>query len=300
MSLSIVISAYNEEKKIEDCLKSASFADEIVFIDNTSSDKTAEIAKKYTSKIFTRPNDIMLNRNKNFGFTKAKNDWILSLDADERVTPQLQKEIISAINKEDSVNGYWVPRKNIIFGKWIKNSIWWPDHQLRLFRREFGEFPEKHVHEYLKVKGQTEKLENPMEHLNYSSVSQYLYKMDKIYSESEVKNFITSGKAISWIDALRFPANDFFKTFFAQKGYRDGLHGLVLSLLQAFYAEVVFAKIWERQGFKEENSETFLRDVNKEFKKISKEFKYWFFSSFISESKNQVQKLFYRILRKTL
>lgn len=95
--LSVVISAFNEEKKIEDCLKSVSFADEIIFVDNSSTDQTLKIAKKYNSKIFTRENNPMLNINKNFGFSKAKNDWILSLDADERISPELAKEIQSSI-----------------------------------------------------------------------------------------------------------------------------------------------------------------------------------------------------------
>ena len=101
MTLSIVISAYNEEKKIEDCLKSASFAEELILVDNSSIDQTVEIAKKYTSKIFTRPNNPMLNVNKNFGFLKAKGDWILSLDADERITPELQVEIKKVLTTDE-------------------------------------------------------------------------------------------------------------------------------------------------------------------------------------------------------
>src|SRR5205807_1462668 len=100
---------------------------------------------------------------------------------------------------------------------------------------------------------------------------QYIHKLDTIYTESEVENFIASGKHISHVDALRFPVNDFLKTFFAQKGYRDGLHGLVLSLLQGFYSLIVFAKIWERQGFKEYNSNHFLQEIYDEWKKIQKE-----------------------------
>ena len=125
MKISIVISAYNEEDKIEDCLKSVnSFADEIIFVDNSSHDKTAQIAKKFTTKIFTLPNDpVMLNKNKNFGFSKAVGDWIISLDADERITPKLATEIKKAV-KNQKINGYEIPRKNIIFNKWIKHSIY--------------------------------------------------------------------------------------------------------------------------------------------------------------------------------
>lgn len=293
--ISVVVSAYNEEKNIEECLKSASFANEIILIDNTSTDKTADIASKYTSKIFSLPNKIMLNTNKNFGFAKATGDWIISLDADERISPQLQKEIKRAI-KNSKVAGYWIPRENIIFGKWIIGEMWWPDYQLRLFRKGYGKFPEKHVHEYLKVQGETEKLKYPLIHQNYTSIDQYLYKMLNIYVPSEVKN--RQGIGIQWTDSLRFPINDFLKTFFLQKGYRDGLHGLVLSLLQAFYMEIVFVKLWENNKFRKENPKNFLSEVQKEFKRIGKDFKYWFLTSRISETRNPFKKVIYRVLRK--
>ena len=304
-TLSVVISAFNEEAKIKDCLESVKdLASEIVFVDNLSLDKTREIARKYTDKILTRKNNLMLNVNKNYGFSKATGDWVLSLDADERLTPELATEIKEKIARDkrqetnDQINGFWIPRKNIIFGKWIQHSIWWPDYQLRLFRRGKGKFPEKHVHEYIRVEGTTEKLENPLLHLNYSNVSQFLYKMDKIYTESEVEKIITSGKVLGWIDAIRFPINDFLKTFFAQKGYKDGLHGLVLSMLQAMYAEVVFAKVWERQGFREENSTHFLKDIYNECKKIIQEFHYWSITSFLETSYHPLKRLFYKGLRK--
>lgn len=294
--LSVAISAYNEEAKIEDCLRSVSFADEVILIDNTSSDATIQIGKKLGAKVFMRPNNRMLNVNKNFGFTKATGDWILCLDADERVTPELRREIQESINKEQFLNGFWIPRKNIIFNKWIQNSIWWPDYQLRLFKKGYGRFPEKHVHEYITVEGQTEKLTMPLIHENYSSVSQFLYKLDKIYTESEVENYLLSGKHIEWWDALRFPIKDFIKTYFAEKGYKDGLHGLVLSMLQAFYAEVVFAKIWEKQGFQEHAIS--LNQISAELKRGRGEVDYWINTAFLEEEKNIIRKLKHRLFRK--
>ncbi len=306
-TLSVVISAYNEQEKIEACLTSVhTLADEIIFVDNTSTDKTIYIAKKYTTKIFARQNNPMLNVNKNFGFSKATGDWILSLDADERVTPELREEIISVIGNwkleigNSRVCGFWIPRKNIIFGKWIQSNMWWPDYQLRLFKKDKGRFPEQHVHEYVKVDGETAKLKAPLFHENYSSISQFLYKMDKIYTENEADTILKSGRRLGYIDALRFPVDDFLKTFFLQKGYKDGLHGLVLSMFQAFYAEVVFAKVWEKQGFQEENSQHFLEDLHREFKKIKSELQYWYLTSVISDTKNSAKKIFYRILRKSL
>jgi glycosyltransferase involved in cell wall biosynthesis len=312
MKLSVVVSAYNEAHRIEKCLKSVSFADEIVVIDNSSTDNTAKIAKQFGAKVYTRPNNPMLNVNKNFGFDKAIGDWILCLDADETITPELEKEIKGIIsidsrlrgndegkNEDDrSVNGYWIPRKNIIFGKWIQNSIWWPDYQLRLFKKGSGKFPEKHVHEMLEIEGQKEKLHEPMVHDNYSSISQYLYKLDKIYTENEAANILQSGRKLTWIDAISFPVDDFLKTFFARKGYKDGLHGLVLSILQAFYAEIVFAKVWEKQGFEDYNNKHFLQDVYKASKKVNKEVHYWFLTSFIEETRNIGKKIVLKIKRR--
>lgn len=299
MKLTVVVSAFNEEKKIGDCLASVKdIADEIIVIDNTSTDKTVQISKKYTDKIFTRENNAMLNVNKNFGFTKAKGDWILNLDADERVTPELAEEIKKVINSEIQVDGYLIPRKNILFGKWIQNSIWWPDYQLRLFKRGKGKFAEKHIHELLEVGGTVEKLENPMLHLNYETVNQYLYKLDKIYTEDEVKRIVESGKKLKWFDAVRMPVHDFLKTYLMQKGYKDGLHGLVLSILQAFYAEVIFAKVWEKQGFEEENIS--LSQIHKEFSNLGYEFQYWLVSAFIEEVTSPHKKVALRLKRKLI
>lgn len=298
-TLSVVISAYNEEARIEKTLQSSKFADEIIFVDNSSTDATASKATKYTKKLFVRKNNPMLNVNKNFGFTKATGDWILLLDGDEQVSEDLQKEIVIAIkNASPELTGFWIPRKNIIFGKWIQNSIWWPDYQLRLFRKHAGKFPEKHVHEMIDLTGQTEKLTHPLIHDNYSSISQYLQKLDNIYTENEAQLLFDSGKKVTWIDVIKFPFDDFLKTFFAQKGYKDGLHGLLLSLLQAFYAIIVFAKVWEKQGFIEYNSPHFLSEFYGLVKKLGKELEYWFLTALIDNTSNAIKKLYLRCLRK--
>lgn len=298
-SVSVVISAYNEEKKIKDCLESVRWADEIIVVNNSSTDSTLEIAKKYTAHIFTVPNNLMLNKNKNFGFSKAKGPWILSLDADERILPELRQEIEKILQEDtEAIDGYFIPRKNIIFGKWIQNSIWWPDYQLRLFKKNSGKFLEKHVHEMLEVKGQTAKLTHPMHHENYSTVSQYIHKMDKIYTENEADLILKSGKSLHWSDSVRMPVNDFLKTFFFQKGYKDGLHGLVLSLLQAVYALIVFAKVWERRDFREHNDKNFLFEMYNHSQKLGREINYWFLTSFMNETHNKAKRLYYKILRK--
>lgn len=293
MTLSVVISAFNEEKKIEDCLKSVSFADEIVFIDNSSIDKTSSIAGRYTSKIFVKPNNMMLNVNKNFGFSKANGDWILSLDADERVTPELADEIKRVI-KNSKVNGYWIPRKNIIFGKWIRHTGWYPDRQLRLIRKGKGKFPQKHVHEMIKVEGETKNLNSNLIHYNYESIFQFLKKLE-IYVESESKNLIDGGYKLRAEDAVVFPFKEFLSRFFAREGYKDGLHGLVLSLLMAFYHLCVFVRIWEKQKFKEMDVDTMMI-LKSEGRQAGKELKYWFKNEKLKTIKNPLNKILMRFL----
>jgi len=297
MKLSVVISAFNEEKKVEDALKSARFADEIIFVDNTSSDKTLEIAKKYTQKVFIRPNNLMLNVNKNFGFTKASGDWIFSLDADERISNELQEEIKKEINKKSSINGYWIPRKNIIFGKWIEHTGWYPDNQLRLFKKAKGRFPEKHVHEMVDVDGETERLNGHLVHYNYDNISQFLRKME-IYIESESKDLLANKYKISAIDSVRFPLKEFISRFFAREGFKDGLHGFVLSLLMAFYHLGVFIKLWEKEKFEETSSESLTRDLKVEFKSIKKELRYWIITMFMHQTRNPFKKVGLRLARK--
>ena len=296
--LSVVISAFNEKKKIEDCLKSASFADEVIFVDNSSTDQTLKIAKKYTLKVFTRENNLMLNVNKNFGFSKASEEWILSLDADERITDELKKEIKSIIkNNKKDVNGFWIPRKNKIFGKWMEHTGWYPDYQLRLFKKDKGKFEEKHVHEMIKLEGESGKLKSPIIHYNYENISQFLRKT-LLYAENEANQLIEKGYNFAWQDSIRFPIKEFISRFFAREGYRNGLHGLVLSLLMAFYHLIIFVNIWEKLKFKQIEDEKFLSKVREEFVKEDKEIFFWFFKISIDKARNPLKKLILRIKSK--
>lgn len=296
--ISVVISAWNESARIEKTLKAvAGWADELVFIDSGSTDDTPTIARRFTDQVYKRPNHKMLNVNKNFGFSKATGDWILCLDADEQVTPELAVEIQKTTQEAtDELVGYWISRKNIIFGKWIRHGLWWPDTQLRLFRRGRGRFPEQHVHEYIAVDGKTGVLQEPYIHQNYDSVSQFIRKMDEIYTESEVTNLRTAGYVFSWYDAIRFPVSDFLKIYFAQDGWRDGLHGLVLALLQSAYSLVVFAKLWENQGFPERQPS--VAAIHLEFGARIRELFYWLLTVRMKTSANLLVRLFWKIRRR--
>lgn len=284
-TLSVVFSVHNEEKLFEEALKSVKgLADEIIVVDNESTDKTVQIAKKYTKNIYEHKNTPnSLNTTKNYGFSKAKSDWILSLDADERVSPELAKGIstiqYSVFNIQYSPIGYWIPRKNKIFGKWLTGGIWWPDYQLRLFKKGQGKFPEKHNHEFLTVDGNTAYLNNPLEHYSYTSVVQYVEKFTYTYLENEVDNQIAAGKKVEWFDAIRMPSSDFVINFFVRQGYKDGLHGLILAMLQMFYMFLVFARIWELQGSPAYESVRFTDEVTGELKQSKNEYLHWYWLS---------------------
>jgi glycosyltransferase involved in cell wall biosynthesis len=289
MKISVVISALNAEKVIEDCLRSVEFADEIILLDNSSTDKTAEIARKYTSKIFKQENDPnSIDIQKNFGFKKAKNEWILSIDADERVSPELREEIKQILDdgslvlgapgtnhqEQKPVNGYWIPRKNIIFGKWIQHTGWYPDPQLRLFRKDKGSFEEKYVHAPLKLQGEAGRLTNHIIHENYQSIEQFI-KRTTTYAKSEADKKIKEGYVLTHIDAIRFPFNEFLSRFFAREGYKDGFHGFMLSMLMGFYHFLVFSFIWEKHKFKEAEEKDFKEKFNEEIKSVKKDLDFW-------------------------
>ncbi len=294
-TLSVVVSAYNEAHTLGRCLASVAFADEIIVVDNESLDDTAKVARTFTKNVYRQKNLLMLNTNKNVGFSKATSDWILNLDADEVVPESLAKEIIRIIQENPKENGFWIARRNFSFGKWIQHGLWWPDKQLRLFRRNKGSFPCIHIHEYISVEGEVGTLTEAYDHYNYESIHQYLTKIDRA-STSEALSLKESNYALSWFDALRFPVSDFLKIYFAQRGYKDGLHGLVLALFQSFYSFAVFAKYWEMNGFTKRDITP--GEITTELQHNAKEMQYWQLSMGIDEDKSSVGKLHKKILRK--
>lgn len=290
IKLSVVISAFNEEKYLKDCLESVKdLADEIIVVDNSSTDKTAETVSKYTKKIFKQENNpLKLDLQKNFGFSKASGDWVLSLDADERVSPELSNEIKTFLNGEAPFAGYWIPRKNIIFGKWIEHTGWYPDDQVRLFKKGKGEYKEKHVHEMIKVDGDVGNLKEHLIHINYETISQFLYKHIN-YAQNEAEHLIDKGYELNFIDIIRFPLKEFLSRFFAREGYKDGFYGLMLSLLMAFYHLIIFAKIWEMKKFPDNKNA--LPILEKGITDAKKEVKYWLVNEKIKGEKSVAKKM---------
>lgn len=296
MKVSVVISAFNEEKKLAECLASVKdVAAEIIVVNSGSSDSTLNIAKKFTDKVYTRENNPMLNVNKNYGFGKAERSWILNLDADERLDQDLSEEILS-LDENTEFSGYFIPRKNIIFGKWIQHAGWYPDYQMRLFKKDKGRFEEKHVHELIKIEGKTEHLKNPMTHINYESISQFLEKMIRTYTVSEANTILKDGYTFNFSDIYIMPIKEFMSRYFARQGYKDGMHGLSISLLMAFYHFVVFLRLWEKKGFpkKEQSLDLFQESVSF----LKKDVDYWLANEKIQNEKNIIKKQLLKVIRK--
>ena len=223
--LSVVIITKNEESNIEDAVKSAQFADEVLVLDSNSEDKTCQIARQLGAKVEIH-DWTGFGPQKNLGIRLARNDWVFVLDADERITHDLKSEINTVLENPSS-NGYFVARLNRFFGKNIKSCGLFPDFSLRLFDRTKGKFSNVQVHESVKVIGQTSKLKHYMIHLAYDNVDEFIHKQ-KMYSK-------LSKKKKNLFKALFSPCWVFIKLYIIRLGFTDGWHGFVISKVYAKY-----------------------------------------------------------------
>lgn len=239
--LSVVIITSNEEAKIRDCLESVKWADEIIVVDSCSQDRTVEISKEYTSKVYQREY-LGGGPMRNFGIEKATGDWIFTIDADERVTPELRAEI-QEILKSPQCDGYYIPRKAYFLGKCIKHCGWWPDYVLRLFRKDKGQYENRLAHAKVVIKGKTGKLKKPLLHYTCTNMSEYLSKIN-----ARTSLMAQEGKhLVCLFTSLLHAWAKFFKTYFLRAGFLDGKEGLILSVLASYYVFLKYLKLWEKQ-----------------------------------------------------
>ena len=247
--VSVVIVTKDEEKNIEDALKSVADADEIIVVDSFSTDRTIELCRAYTDKIFQHEWQGFA-RQKQLAVDYAKGPWVLLLDADERVTPELKKEIAGKTPSGASLvtphdfSGFYLPRKNFFLGKWIRHSGWWPDYTLRLFRKDKASLEDREVHEKVIIDGPTASLKNPLEHYTYRTIADFLRKMENYSTLAAREIRKTSGGPGMFSVALR-PAFTFIKMFFFRLGFLDGAYGLLLALLYSYYTFLKYVKDWE-------------------------------------------------------
>ncbi len=247
--LSVVVITLNEEKNIVRCLKSLRFSKkpEVLVVDAQSKDKTVSVARKLGAKVFVRPWKGYSDQ-KNWAFTKCQGDWILSLDADEELTPALAQEIEAIVSKPaQDVDAFFIKRRAFFLGKWIKHCGWWPDAQLRLLRRGKGKFSNRPVHEGLEVKGRALTLVEPMNHYTYHSIDQYLEKMER-YSDLFCQSAPSKKKNFWWAYLVFMPGWTFLKMFFLKLGFLDGWRGMQVCGLSAYHEYVKYKKLGRKKG----------------------------------------------------
>lgn len=223
--LSVVIITKNEENFIEDAIKSANFADEVLVVDSDSNDKTCEISIKMGARV-ERHKWLGYGKQKNLAVNLSINDWVFVLDSDERITQDLQAELKNVLDSPLS-NGYLVPRLNRFFGKNIKSCGLYPDYSLRLFNKNMGRFNDVDVHESVKVDGKVSKLKNHMIHLAYDNVDEFINKQ-KYYAN-------LSNKKRNFFKAFLSPCWTFFKLYILKQGFIDGWRGFVIAKVYAKY-----------------------------------------------------------------
>lgn len=292
--ISVVINTKNEKKNLPRVLASVKdLADEIIIVDMFSTDNTVAIAKKAGARIYTHPTTGYVEPARNFAISKATGEWILVLDADEEVGAELGRRLRKTATAESSVSFYRLPRKNINFGRWIRHSRWWPDYNIRFFKKGSVVWSEI-IHSVPETHGRgidlDAKEKNALIHYNYSSVTQYLERLSN-YTSIQAKFLVSGGYKFSWPDLLRKPASEFVSRFFAGEGFKDGVHGLVLCILQAFSEFVVHVKVWEMDRFKEIPLAE--REIESEITKIEGELDYW-----LERTGMRSRRVFTRILRK--
>lgn len=248
--VSVVIVTRNEEKNIGDALESVKDFEDIVVVDSFSEDRTVKICRQYTSRVFQHEWQGYAKQ-KQMAVDYAKRPWVLILDADERITPELKNEISNLFTDNASriTHGYYVPRKNFFLEKWIKYSGWWPDYTLRLFRKDLSFVEQREVHEKIIVKGHVDYLKNPLEHYTYRTISDYIKKMENYSTLSAQEILHRNPRPSSTFLALKMmisPVFTFLKMFFIKQGFRDRVHGLMLAVLYSFYTFLKYAKVWEK------------------------------------------------------
>jgi glycosyltransferase involved in cell wall biosynthesis len=243
--VSIAIITKNEESNIRECLESVRWADEIIVVDSGSTDATAAICREFQAQFFLEEWK-GFPRQKNSAIAKTRNEWVVSLDADERITPELRQEIEKTLDQYPKYDGYLIARKNFFLGHWIKHCGWYPDYNLRLFRKSKGHFKERAVHEKVEIQGTMGYLKNPLEHNTYRTLSDFFIRMEP-YSSLAAQEMNQEGKKYRFRDLVFRPPFTFFQMFFLRLGFLEGYRGFLLSRLYSYYTFAKYCKLRELQ-----------------------------------------------------
>jgi len=241
--LSVTVITKNEEHNIADALLSVDFADEIVVVDSGSEDRTVEIARRFTDRVIEKdwPGHVA---QKNYAVEAASHDWILSIDADERVSPELAAGIRRVLAEGPDRDGYRVRRKVFYLGRWIRHCGWYPDYRVRLFDRRKAKWTGLDPHDIVEVHGETGRIEADLLHYTYRDISDHLGTIDS-YTTIGARRYKEAGRRAGAWDILLRPPYTFLKKYVFQRGFLDGFAGLLISMLSAYYVFLKYAKLWE-------------------------------------------------------
>ena len=239
--LSVTIITKNEAADIADALASVAWADERIVVDSCSTDDTSAIAARLGARVVSREWSGYVAQ-KNYAASLATNDWILSLDADERVTPALAREIQNTLSRDPAHRAYRIPRVTFHLGRWIRTTDWYPDYQLRLYDRRAAEWTGRYVHEGVAVKGTIGRLRHDLQHYAYRDAAEHLETIDH-YTTLAARQMFEQGRRATALDLALQPAFAFFRNFILKRGFLDGSVGLTISRMNANYVRLKFEKL---------------------------------------------------------
>lgn len=255
IKISAVINTRNEATKLTKCISSLKgFATEVIVVDMYSKDKTVQIAKSLGAKVFRHKPLSWVEPARNYAINKCRGDWILILDPDEYITTTLKKEL-KKISQRTDISFVRIPRKNLIFCKWMKHSNMWPDYLIRFFKKDQIKW-KKEIHSQPETLGEgvtlldSEKL--AIRHNNYTDIDDFIKRALR-YSETQANELIKNDYKLKTSDLLLKPIQEFNSRFFANFGYKDGFHGLSFCLLQAVAIGFIYLKVWQIQGFEDKS-----------------------------------------------
>ena len=240
-SLSVIIITKNEAANIRACLESVAWADEIVVVDSGSADNTVNICKAMGARVYVHPDWLGFGPQKNRALSYATKEWVFSIDADERVTPELHAELIQAMNEEHA-QGFYLPRLSQFCGRFIRHSGWYPDYVLRLFKRDAGRFSDNLVHESVLLTGRTAKLKSPLSHYSYLTIDDVERKVEH-YSTAAAQQMFQSGKQSNWLDAILRAGWAFVRTYILRLGVLDGSAGWNIARMNARTTYLKYRKL---------------------------------------------------------
>jgi glycosyltransferase involved in cell wall biosynthesis len=241
--LSVTVIAKNEAADIDQALASVAWADEIVVVDSESTDGTVAVARRHTERVVVREWPGYVDQ-KNYAASIASHDWILSLDADERVTPALADEIRALLVGAPREAAFRIPRVTWHLGRWIRTTDWFPDHQLRLYDRRSARWTGRYVHEAVTVNGSIGTLRGELQHYAYRDIADHLETIDR-YTTYAARQMHEEGRRARLSQIAGHPPLAFLRNYLAHGGIREGVPGFVISAMNAYYVFLKFAKLWE-------------------------------------------------------